>query len=208
MYKVFISSTIRDLAEHRKVLLERLHTATHTPVAMEYFGSRTGDAEKVSTEALLEADVFVGIYARRYGYRPDDDKSITELEYMAAKLGGKPAHRLIYLVQDGYSTSLLDAHQDTDPELLTLLDGFKRRLKKNEAVTLFTSPDDLAARVLADLNRLFASAQTAPSPLPPNSTQITTGDVERGIIGNANITGNVDFGDKHYNSNPAKKSDR
>lgn len=199
MFKIFISSTIRDLADHRKLLLERLHTAAHTPVAMEYFGSRTGDAEKVSTEALLEADVFVGIYAYRYGYRPDDDKSITEMEYMAAKLGGKPPHRLLYLVQEGYSTPLFDANRDTDAEAVTLLQGFKRRLAKNEVVSTFTTPDDLAARVLADLTRLVAQAAHKPD----NRGSITVGNATNSFIGNTNISDSIiNFGDS---TTPPKK---
>ncbi len=49
-----------------------------------------GEPKEVCDEKIKECDVFVGIYAHRYGFIPDNQtKSITQLEYELAKDQGK-----------------------------------------------------------------------------------------------------------------------
>jgi hypothetical protein len=84
--KVFLSSTFTDLQSHRmagKQALERLGSRVNR---MEVFGARPDDATQASLKDLEECELFVGIYAHRYGSIPNGSAtSITEQEYDHAK---------------------------------------------------------------------------------------------------------------------------
>ena len=92
---IMISSTTMDLPEHRHEVSEAIQRMGHTPVMME-FGSAewNSDAIKFSLEKVEKSQVYIGIFALRYGYikedpvRNPDRLSVTELEYRhALKLG-------------------------------------------------------------------------------------------------------------------------
>ena len=68
--KVFLSSTFKDLASYRKVTTEALERLGSQIDRMEIFGARADDATQASLKDLEESDLFVGIYAHRYGYIP------------------------------------------------------------------------------------------------------------------------------------------
>ncbi|MEQ8677101.1 MAG: DUF4062 domain-containing protein [Aggregatilineales bacterium] len=144
---IFISSTFRDLEIHRDAVINMLRQTNNFPIAMETFGSKAGDATKVSLEEVQKSDVFLGIYGKRYGYRPDDDKSVTELEYLEAVRLEIPC--LIFIVADNYDDpqSLINIHAETDDEGKMLLSIFKRKLNRESVRALFTTPEDLAQKV-------------------------------------------------------------
>ena len=78
---VFISSTNRDLAAHRKQVIDTLLRLGLFPVAIEPQGS--DDATIVSTDKVAEADVYLGLFAWRYGtILPGETRSVTHLEYL------------------------------------------------------------------------------------------------------------------------------
>ena len=80
--KVFISSTFEDLKEYRVRAIEVVERFDDLkPIAMEFFGSQPQEPTKVCEKEIKECDIFVGIYAHRYGFVPDgQDKSITRME--------------------------------------------------------------------------------------------------------------------------------
>src|SRR5262249_42937585 len=143
---VFISSTSKDLAEHRKQVNEAIRRLDMHPVDMVDFGSQPGGASGVSIGEVALADIFVGILAHRYGYVPENaSKSVTEQEYDEAVRLRVP--RLMYLV---------DPNFDWPPELVEedktaqeRLAKFKERVEKNEVRSLFTTPENLAEQVTA-----------------------------------------------------------
>src|SRR5271169_56365 len=109
--RVFISSTFTDLAEHRRTVQDALRQLGVIDVSMEHFGARD---ERPVDECLRlvreESDLFVGIYAHRYGYVPDGAEfSISEMEYKAAS--DVPLPRFIYLIDE--NQLWLPAHIDT-----------------------------------------------------------------------------------------------
>jgi hypothetical protein len=76
--KVFISSTGLDLREYREAAEEICKRLELFPVAMEYFEVMGLGASEGSKRKLDTADVYVGIYAHRYGYIENGyDKSVT-----------------------------------------------------------------------------------------------------------------------------------
>jgi len=80
--KVFLSSTFVDLASVRTKISRWLTGLFDTKlVIMETFGSDAAPPEINSVRRVRECDLFVGIYAHRYGKIDEaSGASITELE--------------------------------------------------------------------------------------------------------------------------------
>jgi predicted ATPase len=156
--RVFISSTLQELAEERAAArraIRRLHLA---PVWYES-GARPHPPRRMYRAYLDQSQVFVGIYWQRYGWvAPGMDISGLEDEYRLA--AGKPM--LLYLKRPA---------PDTEPRMKEFLDSIR------EAGTVsyrtFATPRELE-RLLADdlavlLSESFAGAAmttTAPGGSP------------------------------------------
>ena len=152
-HRVFLSSTFTDLAQYRTTVQSAIRQLGAIDVSMEHFGARD---ERPLDECVRlvkeESDVFVGIYAYRYGYIPDGaEVSICEMEYNAAS--AKPLPRFIYLVDENHPW--VQTHVDRD-EPARKLDIFKKALMKRHICQKFTNHDHLATRVVADVGRYIA----------------------------------------------------
>jgi hypothetical protein len=152
-HRIFLSSTFTDLAEHRKTVQSAIRQLGAIDVSMEHFGARD---ERPSDECVRlvreESQLFVGIYAHRYGYVPDgSDISISEMEYRAAS--EIPLPRFIYLIDENYPW--VPAHIDigTGRERLS---SFKAALLKRHICQRFGGQDQLATKVVADVGRHIA----------------------------------------------------
>jgi Domain of unknown function (DUF4062) len=150
MKAVYISSTYEDLKDHRRAATDSLRNCGYNVDAMEKYPARD-DRPKAACEAdAANCDIYIGIFAWRYGYIPGEDnpegKSITELEYLAAGRAQKP--RLIFLLADDFSwpSSLRDAEQQQDDG--KRIRDLRTRLKTERWAAFFRSPDDLAKQVL------------------------------------------------------------
>jgi Domain of unknown function (DUF4062)/prokaryotic YEATS domain len=159
MIPVFVSSTFVDLKNHRTAVCEAFRQGGFLDVAMEHLGARD---ERPQDECLRvvkeESHYFIGIYAHRYGYIPDGCTiSITEAEYEAA--GDANLKRLIYIVDPG--TPWVPNNIDSGKSAKQL-ERFKKFLGKRHIWKKFTTPDNLAKNVLADLGRVVRSAQLKP----------------------------------------------
>jgi HAD superfamily phosphoserine phosphatase-like hydrolase len=156
--RVFVSSTFRDLARHRSEVRKYIRRLDALDIAMENFGARD---ERPRDECVRlvreETDVFVGIYAYRYGTVPAGDSlSITEQEYLAAR-----NHRLPMYIYD------VDKHYRwperlKEPDVEAQLAAFKSRFVLDGTPSSFTSAPMLAAAVTADLGRHFSGPPAEP----------------------------------------------
>lgn len=156
---VFISSTSKDLAEHRAAVDKAIRRLELRPINMDDFGSQPGGASSVSLREVEKADIFVGIIAWRYGYVPEGmTKSVTEQEYDQAVRLHKP--RLMYLVGSAYDWEWPGKTEHVEDETRQArLADFKARIEKNEVRSLFTTPENLASQVTADLSKLLDKQQ-------------------------------------------------
>ncbi|HWS88156.1 MAG TPA: tetratricopeptide repeat protein [Pyrinomonadaceae bacterium] len=143
---VFISSTWLDLRPEREAVERALQRLRETKfVGMEYFGSRDETTRRSSLDEVDRSRVYVGIFAARYG------SGITEEEYRRARSRGLPC--LVYFKDDAAVPGDL---RETNPARAAKLEALKADLRREHGVSTFASPDDLAARVTADLhNWLF-----------------------------------------------------
>ncbi len=84
--KVFISSTYKDLIDYRAAAIRAVEGTNYQASKMEVFGARPDEPLDACLKEVEESDLFIGIYALRYGYIPEGaDISITEMEYLHAQ---------------------------------------------------------------------------------------------------------------------------
>lgn len=146
---VFMSSTSRDLKEHRAAVREALLDAGYHPVDMADFGARTEGARTACLDEVGEADLFLGIYAWRYGFVPEGTPtSITEQEFDEARRLGKPC--FCFVVDETHEWPAELREEGAGAELIK---AFKARIDAELVRTTFTTPDNLSRQVLSSLNR-------------------------------------------------------
>lgn len=136
---VMISSTARDLPDYRDQVKDACLRASMFPKMMEQLPALDADAIQASLALVDEADVYVGLFAHRYGDIPDGhDKSITQMEYERAVERDIP--RLIFLMSDDVPVLAKDVDKG---DSAIKLDSLKAQLKKERVVNFFESPKDL-----------------------------------------------------------------
>jgi hypothetical protein len=116
---------------------------------MEIFGAQPSEPLKACVSEVDECDLFVGIYAHRYGHvSPDSQRSITEQEFRRALRQRKPL--FCYLIDDRYDwpTHFIEP----EPGASKLL-AFKRAVRKSLVVDSFSEPLDLAVKVATAVGR-------------------------------------------------------
>ncbi len=180
---VFISSTSRDLKKYRDKLKDAILNAGAFPLGMEEFDASEQNALQKCYDAVASAEIFVGVYAHRYGFAPgadmtytdtagaigagDSATSITRWEYQWARDRGIPM--LLYVVGDsddeGEPLAWTPAYIDTEPAR-SHLDAFKVEIMGRHVVGFFTSPDDLARQVAGALPKLIARFTDGDAEIP------------------------------------------
>jgi Domain of unknown function (DUF4062)/NB-ARC domain/Cep192 domain 4/HYDIN/CFA65/VesB-like, Ig-like domain len=139
---IFVSSTWLDLQPERAAVeraLNRFHEAKF--IGMEYFGSRDETTHRASLDEVDRAQLYIGIFAGRYG------SGITEAEYRRAR-----EQKLDCLIYFKAETSIAAELRETDEANVRRLAALKEELHKHIATT-FATPEELAAKVTADVHR-------------------------------------------------------
>jgi tetratricopeptide (TPR) repeat protein len=141
---VFVSSTWLDLRPEREAVRDALLRMRETQfLGMEYFGSRDETTRLASLDEVDRSRLYLGLFAARYG------SGITAEEYRRARSLGLPC--LIYFKDDATIPPEL---RETDPAQTAKLDALKQELRAAHTIGPdFKSPDDLAAKLTADLHR-------------------------------------------------------
>ncbi len=156
--RVFISSTIGELAPERVAAREAIERLKLTPVLFE-LGARSHAAADVYRAYLDQSHIFVGIYAQSYGWvAPGATMSGLEEEYHLA--GARPS--LIYIKESS---------EPREPRLQALLDT----IKKDNTVSYqkFRTPEELAELLENDLAVLLTE-RFMREQAPPASAKVTT----------------------------------
>lgn len=150
--KIYVSSTFEDLKEFRRAVYGQLRKLQMDAVAMEDYVAGEKRPLAKCLEDVADADVYVGIFAWRYGYVPKEGNpeslSITELEYRAAGEHGK--ERLIFLLREDapWTPSLMDAHTRAGKGGKQI-ERLREELSTRHGVGFFSTPDELAKEVSA-----------------------------------------------------------
>ncbi len=160
--RVFVSSTLDELAPERAAAREAITQLRLTPVLFES-GARPYPPRELYRDYLAQSDIFLGLYWQRYGrVAPSMQVSGLEDEYQLST--GKP--KLIYMKTPA---------PEREPRLQALLD----RIRAEESVSYqkFATPEELRERIANDLAQLLTErftgppqtavhAQPAPLPVP------------------------------------------
>ena len=83
---IYISSTFEDLKHFRRRVYDQLRSLRQDVIGMEDYVAADERPLVKCLREVREADMYVGLFAWRYGYVPKtenpEQKSITELEYL------------------------------------------------------------------------------------------------------------------------------
>jgi len=178
---VFISSTSRDLLAYREAVTKVILRLGLHPIIMEAFNPTDRNALQLCYDKVQEAEIFIGIYAHRYGYAPDSsvtyalpdgtvkagdgEMGITHLEYLWALERKLPM--LLFVLSDtdtaGEPLAWPIAYVEDEPNK-SRLKAFKNLIMGKHVVGFFHSPDYLATQVatgLADIKAQIKPIEAA-----------------------------------------------
>jgi len=150
---VMLSCTSKDLEKHREQATQAVLRVGMFPHVMTSLVAGIKNPYEVSMELVNKAEVYVGIFAHRYGYIPEipenpDRLSMTELEYRRAVERDIP--RLIFVMDKSYP--VLPEHYEDEEEGKEKLKALKDELQTNYTASFFTSPEDLRAQLIQALH--------------------------------------------------------
>jgi predicted ATPase len=153
--RVFVSSTMKELAAERTAVRTAISSLHLTPVLFE-LGARPHPPKALYLAYLRQSHVFLGIYGEQYGWiAPGETISGLEDEYLAA--ADKP--KLIYVKTPA---------RDRDPRLAAMLE---RISADGLSYRRFVNAEELAGLVVEDLAVLlserFGPPESAPAPMTP-----------------------------------------
>jgi hypothetical protein len=156
--KIYVSSTYSDLVEHRQRVYDVLRKMRYDVIAMEdYVANDKRPLDKCLAD-VASCDLYIGIFAWRYGYvppgqPPGHERSITELEYGQAGQSG--LERLIFLLDEDAPWPRSKMEKGASGEKIEAL---RAELAREHTVQFFKSPEELAGQVAASVAK-WAQAQ-------------------------------------------------
>jgi serine/threonine-protein kinase len=151
MAKIYISSTYADLKKEREAAAKAVQRLEHQAIAMEnYVASDRRPVDKCLQD-VKRCDAYIGIFAWRYGVIPNGyDRSITHLEYEAAKQAGIPC-LILLLDEDTPWPPKYMANGEERQKILQL----RYELKQDHLVSFFKNADELSGLVSAAVGNLI-----------------------------------------------------
>ncbi len=152
LFRIFVSSTYIDLIEYRKAAEKAINDLRHKYEGMEYMGAMDEEPVKACLDLVEKCDLFIGIYAWRYGHIPDgSDVSITEQEYNHAKKLDRPC--FCYFVDEDFpwKRRFIETGSAEDK-----LEEFKNNISKEHVHATFKEPDNLKYNIIRDLSNWLA----------------------------------------------------
>src|SRR5512139_1018993 len=139
--RVFVSSTLQELADERKAARDAIEQLRLAPVMFE-LGARPHPPKDLYRAYLDQSDIFIGIYWQKYGWvAPDMDVSGLEDEWQLS--GDMP--KLIYIKAPA-------------PDRETRLKDLLAKIKSDDRVSYksFTTADELRELIENDLALMLA----------------------------------------------------
>ena len=183
--KAYLSSTYEDLKDYRQRAYDELRKLEFDVLAMEHYGAADQRPVDKCLADVEGADLYIGIFAHRYGYVPDEEnpkhRSITELEYRHAVEKNIP--QLIFLVPDdaNWNLQLHDAvtGQGDRGRRIAELRG---ELVKKRVYGQFTTPDELAAAVASSAAQWLNNRKKTPQASAEANTRKSASPYPRQIL--------------------------
>lgn len=158
--RVYLSSTFEDLKDYRAAVSLALERAGLQVARMEGYVAADERPLDLCLQDVATVDVYIGLFAWRYGYVPPADhgntgqKSISELEFERARHAKIPA--LVFLAAPDTLAAWPDRFVDAKSganERGARIGSLRATLGRELTTSFFSSPDQLAALVLSALFR-------------------------------------------------------
>jgi len=175
-----ISTTALDMPEHRKAVVEACLSQGVFPIGMERHPTRDAAGVQACLEMVNSADIYIGIYAWRYGWVPDfdnpDNISIAEMEFNRAverNASGGLKGILIFVMHEDHP--IRPADFETNDIAQKKLTAFKKRALTGQTRWMFTSTEELRGQVihaLAEHRRVLDSPACCPSELSATRNRV------------------------------------
>jgi predicted ATPase len=150
--RVFVSSTLGELADERRAVSRAISALRLTPVMFEQ-GARPHPPREVYRAYLDQSDIFIGVYWQRYG-QVSEGMAVSGLDDEFELSSDLP--RLLYV-------------KDPAPERESRLTQLLARIAREASYRRFRSPTELGRLVRDDLATLL-SERFAAVPRPETST--------------------------------------
>ncbi len=193
--RVYLSSTLEDLKDHREAVFRALERAGLLTVRMEAYTASDERPLDLCRRDVAGCDLLVGLYAWRYGYEPPaahgnpDGLSITHLEYLQAEASG--LRKLLFFAHPDTRATWPAAFQD---HLTGRGDGgaklnrFRQHLGTEKTASFFHTQDELCTSVLAAVLRSGLSGRLynvppLPAGLVPRAHLVEA--IRAGLLGQA-----------------------
>jgi hypothetical protein len=164
---VFVSSTCYDLSQVRKDLESFIESMSMLPILSESSSFPVNPSLNAIDNCLAsvkeKADIFILVVGGRYGSKTENGKSVTNLEYLEAKLKGIPCY---VFVQKPILTafSIWQKNRSCDfsefvdsPKLFEFVESLYDPIEKNW-IFPFESAQDIIAVLRTQLAYLFMDA--------------------------------------------------
>ncbi len=161
-HDIMLSSSFKDLEEHRKIVKDAIIEAHMFPQAMELDSARHEDIITSSLEKVRNSQAYVGIIGYRYGQVLVDTRnpkgvSVTELEYDLAEALGHPTY--MFVMSDKHPIPRSAVNRDNGTQQAQL-EAFRKRFQQSHISATFDSVDDLKYLVAKALDEIRANLET------------------------------------------------
>ncbi len=150
--RVFVSSTLEELAPERRAVRDAVVRLRLSPVMFE-LGARPHPPRDLYRAYLAQSEVFVGVYGDRYGW-VGPGMAVSGLEDELVLSAGMP--RLLYVRTPA---------PDRDPRLTALLT--RVQAEGGVSTTPYRDPEGLGRQVADDLAVLLSERFARAAPVPP-----------------------------------------
>lgn len=152
-YQIFISSTYEDLKEERRKVQDTILSMYQFPIGMEMFSAGNEEQWEIIQETIDSSDYYVLIIGYRYGSVIEKGEyagiSYTQKEFQYALSKKVPV--LAFLIDD--KVPVTPDKMENDVVKKQKLVEFKNEVKDGRMVEWWTSPEDLAIKVMNAFNK-------------------------------------------------------
>ena len=152
LFRVFVNSTYIDLIDYRKAAEKAINDQRQKYEGMECLSAMDKEPTKACLDLVEKCDLFIGIYAWRYGSISEDSSiSITEQEYNHAIKLCIPC--LCYFVDEDFAWPPKLIEKDSAADKLEL---FKNKVSNKHIRGSFKETIHLERNIISDLSNWLA----------------------------------------------------
>jgi hypothetical protein len=141
----FVSSTVEDLARHRKTALDAALAQKVLPLGIELWTADPRVPLQHCLDELSQADLMILVVGCRYGSLTRDGRSFTEAEYAFAHKHHIPVYAFLPVSSYQWPSDKLERQNPVK------LERFMARLQKEATVAIYDSVDDFRSKLIQSL---------------------------------------------------------